>query len=547
MRVRGLVALRRDNLGSEALAGVTLAAIAIPLNIGYAQIAGLPPTAGLYALVVPTLIYSLVVSSRQVVVSPDAAAVALVASSIGALAAAGSETYLMMAMAQALICGTLLLAMSVFKLGYLAHFLSEPILLGFVGGLALDITVSQVAKMLGIELPAGAEFVEKLLGIAEGVGEANLWSVLISVCSLVALVGGRRLLATVPWALIVLVVAAAAVGLLHAERVGVAVLGEVPSGLPDLAFPRLSAGEWISLLPSAIALTAVVMVEGLLVARSYAERRDYPLDADRDLAAYGLANLASGVSSSFVVGASTSRTAAMDQAGSRTQLPSLVLVGITLALLLFGTDLLASIPSPAIGAIVAVAVAPLVGVRRFVSLWRLDRFEFLIAAACFGVTLLVGSIPGILVAFVMALINIVRRAANPHINVLAQPGTSPESRMTATDSPESAPGVIVIRLAAPLFFANAEVFAQAVKDSVDAAGKDVRHLVVDMEAVTDVDVTAAQAFGRLREWLGARDIAVSFSRLRAEDRERLVRLDFLLPGDRVFDTSKAALDTFRED
>ncbi len=547
MRVRGLVALRRDNLGSEALAGVTLAAIAIPLNIGYAQIAGLPPTAGLYALVVPTLLYSLVVSSRQVVVSPDAAAVALVASSLGALAVAGSETYLMMAMAQALICGALLLAMSVFKLGYLANFLSEPILLGFVGGLALDITVSQVAKMLGIELPAGAEFVEKLLSIAEGVGEANPWSLLISVCSLAVLIGGRRLLASAPWALVVLVVAATAVALLHAERVGVAVLGEVPSGLPDFALPRLSAGEWLSLLPSSIALTAVVMVEGLLVARSYAERRDYPLDPDRDLAAYGLANLASGFSSSFVVGSSTSRTAAMDQAGSRTQLPSLVLVVITLALLLFGTDLLASIPSPAIGAIVAVAVAPLVGIRRLASLWRLDRFEFLIAAACFGVTLLVGSIPGILVAFVMALINIVRRAASPHINVLAQPGGSPESRMTATYSPESAPGVIVIRLAAPLFFANADVFAQAVKDSVDAAGKDVRHLVVDMEAVTDVDVTAAQAFGRLRDWLDARGIAVSFSRLRAEDRERLERLDFLRPGDRVFDTSKAALDTFRED
>src|SRR6478609_7293275 len=171
-----LAGLTRQNLTRELTAGVTLLAIAIPLNIGYAQIAGLPPTAGLYALIVPTIIYALVVSSRQLVASPDAAAAALVASSIGGLAAAGSADYATMALAQAIICGVMFVLLSVFKLGFLANFLSKPILIGFVGGLALDIMVSQIAKMLGVEIDSGGEFVDKLVGLVSGLGTTDPWS-----------------------------------------------------------------------------------------------------------------------------------------------------------------------------------------------------------------------------------------------------------------------------------------------------------------------------------------------------------------------------------
>lgn len=202
-----LAGLSRQNVGREVLAGVTLLAIAVPLNIGYAQIAGLPATAGLYALVLPTVLYALVVSSRQVVASPDAAAAALVASSVGGLAAAGSAAYATMAMAQAIICGAMLALLSVFKLGFLANFLSKPVLVGFVGGLALDILVSQLAKMLGVKIDSGGEFVEKVTDLIAGLGTVNPWSLLISVCALAILLVGRRLLAAVPWALIVLVAA----------------------------------------------------------------------------------------------------------------------------------------------------------------------------------------------------------------------------------------------------------------------------------------------------------------------------------------------------
>ncbi|MFB9308193.1 high affinity sulfate transporter 1 [Agromyces hippuratus] len=537
-----LAGLSRRNVVRELTAGVTLLAIAIPLNIGYAQIAGLPPTAGLYALIVPTVIYALVVSSRQLVVSPDAAAAALVASSLGGLATAGSADYSTLALAQAIICGILFVLMSVFKLGFIANFLSKPILVGFVGGLALDILVSQIAKMLGVKIDSGGEFVDKVGGLVTGLGTTNPWSFVIAALSVAVLIVGQRYLRLVPWALIVLVVATIAVVLADLDDAGVDVLGEVPAGPPAFTWPVIDWSMWLMLVPSAIALTMVTTAEGLLVSRSYGEKRNYSTRPNRDLFAFGLGNVAAGASGSFAMGSSTSRTAAMDQAGSRTQLPSLVLAVGTLLLLLFGTALLADIPSPAIGAIVGVAILPLLGIRDFRMLWRVDRFEFAIAAVCFLVTLFVGSIPGILVAFVLALINLAKRAANPPIDVLAA-GDSPTQSLLGEAPPGTmtAPGVIVIRLAAPLFFANGSVFDDAVKKAVKAVPEGtVQHVVIDMEAVTDVDVTGAESFTALVAWLDARSIELGFSRVRPDARERLTDLGLL--GDRrIFDTNRAAI------
>lgn len=572
-----LPGLTRHNLGRELLAGVTLIAIAIPLNIGYAQIAGLPPTAGLYALVVPTIVWVLVTSSRQLVVSPDAAAAALVASSLGGLAAAGSANYATMALAQAIICGVLFLLMSVFKLGFLANFLSKPILIGFVGGLALDILVSQLAKMLGLHLTAGAEFGEKVTELVGSLGSTNPASALIAGAGVAILVAGRKLAPLVPWALAVMVLATIVVVLTGADAAGVQVLGAIPGGPPVLTWPVLAWHDWLALVPSALALTLVTSAEGLLVSRSYGEKRGYATRPNRDLLALGAANIAAGASGSFSIGASTSRTAAMDQAGSRTQLPAIVLAVGTLMFLLFGTALLASIPLPAIGAIVGVAVLPLLGIREFRDLWKVSRSEFWIGITCFAVTLFVGAIAGILVAFVLALVNLARRAASPAIDVLthgADPAASlldgvPASELVArADTPhapagttggaretgeasrsggasEAGPesGVLVLRMAAPLFFANGVVFVEAAQRAVEVSGGagTVTALVVDMEAVTDVDVTGAEAFAGLRGWLTDSGIALSFSRVRTSALPRLRRFGVVQAGDAIYPTNLAAV------
>lgn len=540
-----LPGLTRGNVGTEVLAGVTLLAIALPLNIGYAQIAGLPPTAGLYALVLPSVAFALLASSRHLVAAPDAAAAALVGSALTGLAPAGSGQYAAMAAAQAIVGGLLFLACAVFRLGFLADFLSKPILIGFVGGLATDILLSQIAKIMGIKVPSGAEFFERLVQLVTKFGTVHWWSLALGTAAIAVLVPARRRWPAVPWALIVLVLATVASTLLHLPAKGVSVLGSVPSGPPVLAVPHLSWSQWVSVILPAIAITTVTVGEGLLLARSYADKYGYRTSPDRDLLAFGAANVASGLSSGFTVGSSTSRAAAMDQAGSRTQLPLLVMAGGALALLLFGAGLLADIPSPAIGAIVGVSVAKLIGIREFRHLWRLSRFEFLIGATCFLGVLLIGPLAGIVLAFVLSLINLLRKAARPAVDVL-EGSDDPHVSLTVghDDVHETVPGVIAMRFAAPIFFGNAQTLSAAIRHAVKAAPHPVSAFILDMEGVTDVDVTGAEALAKELQWLQGRSITFAYSRVRPELAANLDRMN-LLNGHQVFETNRAAVAALR--
>lgn len=541
---RPLQGVTRENVVRELLAGVTLLAVAVPLNIGYAQIAGLPVTAGLYALIVPTIIYALLVSSRQVVASPDAAAAALVFSSLTGLGIAGDD-FTAMAAAQAVLCGTFLLAAAWLKLGFLANFLSRPILIGFVAGLALEVLLSQVAKMLGIRLENGGEFFSNLVSLLARLGETSMLSAVLAAGALALLMLGRRFVPAAPGALIVLVIATMATVVLDLEQAGVAVLGKVSGGPPQFEIPSLNFGQWLALVPSALALAMVTMAEGVLVSRSYADKRGYAVSADQDLLAFGAANVAAGFSMSFAVGSSTSRTAAMDQVGSRTQLPSIVLAAGSLLLLLLGTGLLESIPSPVIGAVVAVAVFKLLGILELREILRLSRYEFVIGLVCVVGVLLLGPISGVLVAFVLSLINLVRRAASPDVQVLA-PVDDPDASMTdiAASGGVDASGIVVLRFAAPLFFANGSVLADSLDELARTSAGRLRAVVLDAEGITDVDVTGAEALRRAQESLRADGISFCVARLRPGLRERFERFGLLVDV-AVFSTNRAAVQGLR--
>ena len=535
------------NLGTEVLAGITLLAIALPLNIGYAQIAGLPPTAGLYALVLPSVAFALLASSRHLVAAPDAAAAALVGSALSGVAVAGSGQYAAMAAAQAIVGGLMFVACSVFRLGFLADFLSKPILIGFVGGLACDILLSQIAKMMGIKVDSGADFFPRLAQLLGRLGTVNWWALGLSIAVVAVLIPARRRLPTVPWALVVLVAATVASIALHLPGHGVSALGSVPSGPPVLAFPRLDWHQWVAVILPALAITTVTVGEGLLLARSYADKYGYRTSPDRDLLAFGAANIASGLSSGFTIGSSTSRAAAMDQAGSRTQLPLLVMAAGALLLLVFGAGLLADIPSPAIGAIVAVSVAKLIAVREFRHLWRLSRFEFAVAATCFAGILLIGPLAGIVLAFVLSLINLLRKAARPAVDVL-QGSDDPHLSLTTSDDGcgETVPGVIAMRFAAPIFFGNAATLSAAIRGAVRQAPNPVSAFILDMEGVTDVDVTGAEALAKELQWLQGNGITFAYSRVRPQLRANLERMH-LFQGHHVFETNRAAVAALRPD
>lgn len=543
---RPLAGLTRHNVLREALSGVTLLAISVPLNIGYAQIAGLPVAAGLYALIVPTVVYALLVSSRQVVASPDAAAAALVFSSLTGLGIAGAD-FATMAAAQAIICGLALLIASWLKLGFLANFLSKPILVGFVAGLALEVLLSQIAKMLGIRLESGGEFFENIAALVTRLGEASALSAVMAFAALALLLAGRRFAPKIPAALVVLIVATVVTVAFGLDERGVAVLGSVPAGPPQFDLPSLSLSQWMAIVPSALALALITMAEGVLVSRSYADRHGYRVDADRDLAAFGAANVAAGLSLSFAVGSSTSRTAAMDQLGSRTQLPSIVLALGSLLLLLFGTGLLEGIPSPVIGAVVAVAVIRLLGVAEMRQIARQSRYEAAIGGACVLGVLILGPIGGLLLAFVLSLVNLVRRAAHPEVGTLSIPA-DPDASLTdvTEDAQPDEAGTLVVRFAAPLFFGNGATLAGYLDDATRDSDGRIRTVVLDAEAITDVDVTGAAALRRAMDALDARGIGFSLSRLRPELRARLARFGLLDEGVGEFATTREAVQVLRE-
>lgn len=537
--------LTRRNVGTEVLSGITLLAIALPLNIGYAQIAGLPPTAGLYALVLPSVAFALLASSRHLVAAPDAAAAALVGSALGGVAVAGTAQYAAMAAAQAIVGGLLFIGCAVFRLGFLADFLSKPILIGFVGGLACDILLSQIAKMMGIKVDSGAEFFERLVQLISRLGAVHWWSLGLSAAVIGVLVPARRRMPTVPWALLVLVAATVASTVLHLPAHGVSVLGSIPAGPPVLAFPRLDWHRWVEVILPALAITTVTVGEGLLLARSYSDKYGYTTSPNRDLLAFGAANIASGLSSGFTIGSSTSRAAAMDQSGSRTQLPLLVMAAGALLLLVFGAGLLADIPSPAIGAIVGVSVAKLIGIGELRHLWRLSRFEFAVAATCFAGVLLIGPLAGIVLAFVLSLINLLRKAARPAVDVL-QGSDDPHVSLTVSDDGdgETVPGVIALRFAAPIFFGNAQTLSTAIRRSVHEAPNPVSAFILDMEGVSDVDVTGAEALAKELQWLQGRGITFGYSRVRPQLRANLEKMN-LLQGHNVFETNRAAVAALR--
>jgi MFS superfamily sulfate permease-like transporter len=436
-------------------------------------------------------------------------------------------------------------ACAVFKLGFLADFLSKPILIGFVGGLATDILLSQIAKMVGIKVDSGAQFFERLVQLLTRINAVHWWSLGLSVAVIAVMVPARRRLPLVPWALIVLVAATVASMTLHLPDHGVVVLGSVPAGPPVLAFPTLDWHQWVAVILPAIAITTVTVGEGLLLARSYADKYAYTTSPNRDLLAFGAANIASGLSSGFTIGSSTSRAAAMDQSGSRTQLPLLVMAAGALLLLVFGADLLAGIPSPAIGAIVGVSVIKLIGAREMRHLWQLSRFEFGVAAVCFAGVLLIGPLAGIVLAFVLSLINLLRKAARPAVDVL-QGSDNPHLSLTTSDdgSGETVPGVIAMRFAAPIFFGNAATLSTAIRHAVRQAPHPVSAFVLDMEGVTDVDITGAEALAKEQQWLQGQGITFAYSRVRPQLRDNLDRMH-LFQGHHVFETNRAAVAALR--
>lgn len=544
----GLRGASRATLPREVLAGVTLAALMIPLNIGYAQVAGLSPVVGLYAAIVPMIAFALFSSSRNLVASPDAPIAALVGSILITLAIPGEPRYEQLAFALAVLSAGFFFLFWFFRLGFLANFLSRAVLIGFITGLGIEVLTSQIEKIMGIHVEAEGYFRE-VIEIIKSIPEANRYSVLIGVGAIVIIWALKRSAPKLPGALIALIVTTAAVAIFGWADKGVSVLGAVPAGLPSFSFPRISIWDWTRLVPGAVAVTAITVAEGLLIGRQYAQKYGDSLDSDQELFAFGAANLAAGVTGSLVVGSSASRTAAMDDAGMRSQLPSLVAAGVVAIVLVFFTDILALLPEAALGGIVAFSVLKLIEVGELRGLYHLRRSEFWIAIVCMLSVLVLGPLQGVVIAFLLSTIDIVRRAAQPQSAVLTELPGGGYRASSGAHQVATAPGLILYRFGAPLYFANANLFHDHIQRLLATTDPPAEWFVLDSEAITDIDTTGAEALEQVLEMCKRSRVVFAVSRAHGSVPDLLERYGLMeeIGEERMYGTNRDAVHAFYDE
>lgn len=542
----GLRGVSRADIPGEVLAGVTLAALMIPLNIGYAQVAGLPPVVGLYTAIVPSILWAIFATSRNLVASPDAPIAALIGSILVTMAAPDGSNQVQLATALALISAIFLFIFWIFRLGFLANYLSRAVLIGFITGLGIEVMLSQIHKIMGISVHAEG-FFRELIATIGAIPRANLYAVALGLGTIIIIRLLKRYAPRLPGALIALVLMTAVATIFNLSERGVTVLGDIPAGLPSLAFPQLPIGDWIRLIPGALAIVGVTIAEGLLIARQYAQKYEYRIDSDQELFAFGAANVAAGLTGGFTVGSSASRTAAMDSMGSRSQIPSLVAAATVAVAVLFFADLLALLSNAVLGGIVANAVLALIEVSELRELFNMRRSEFWIAATCLVSVLVLGPLQAVVIAFLLSAIDMVRRAANPHTAVLNE---MPDGRgfyaPTGTGTTMTAPEFIVYRFGAPLFFANANAFREEIEKLVDESVVPLEWFVLDAEAITDIDTTGAEALEGAIEHLEKKKITFAVARAQGRILELLRRYELLerIGEERVYLTNRDAVAAF---
>jgi SulP family sulfate permease len=565
----GLRGITRADIPREISAGITLAALMIPLNIGYAQIAGLPPVFGLYAGIIPLAMFALFTSSRHVVGSPDAPISAIMGVILIGLAPVGDPLRVQYALAVAMMCGLLFFVFWFFRLAFLANFLSRAVLAGFITGLGIEVFTNQVRRILGAAHGEGAGlgaiaeqlhssidasinttgYFAELIVLLESIPHANFYSVAIGLGAFVIVRLMKKYAPKAPAALIALILMTLTVAVLGLDQKGVKVLGALPSGLPSLTLPNLPLADYLRLLPGAMAVVGITLCEALLLVRSCNRKHDTKADGDQVLFAYGMASVASGFTGSLVSGPSASRTAAMDASGSRSQLSSLVAAVVVALVMVFFTEELAYLPTAALAGVVANAVLNLIEVEELRELWHLRRSEFWVAAVCLLGVLVFGPLQGVIIAFLFATIDLLRRASRPGTWILRE---APDGSHFVPEDPSHAPdtsGIIVYRFGAPLYFANATLFEEEVEKLVTQAAKPVKWLVLDAEAMVDIDTTGEEVLHQVLTLLANRGVTVALSRANQSTTALLARYHLLelIGTNRLYPTNRHAIAAFRQE
>jgi sulfate permease, SulP family len=531
----------------DATAGLTTAAVVIPKSMAYASIAGLPVQAGLYVALVPMLVYALLGSSRLLSVSTTGTLAILTATALARVVPVGGAAELMAgASALALMVGGFLIAAGVLRLGFLANFISDPVLTGFKGGIAIVLLLGQMPKLLGVHADGG-NLIHIALSTFQHLSETNLATVIVSLATLAILFALHHFRPQAPAPLMAVAIGVAGAGILGLKGAGVALIGFIPAALPRPVLPNLALFK--TLWPGALGLALMSFTESIAVARGFAKHNDPRPSANRELLALGVANLAGSVFQSFPAGGGASQTAVNVQAGARTQVSALATVAVVAATLLFLSPLVGLLPQATLAAIVVVTAVPLLSIAEFRSILAVRRIEFIWAlATCVGVVL-IGTLEGILVAIAISVFTLIFQANHPPVYVVGRkPGTYLFRPQTA-DHPEdeTLPGLLILRTEGRMTFASAPHARERLAALIEEAHPQV--VILECSAIPDFEYTALRTLIRAEQRMRESGVALWLSALnpRALNMVRRSALALALGPNHMFANLHDAVEAYERE
>ncbi len=534
----------RRQLRPDIIAGLTVWALLVPEAMAYASLAGVAPEAGLYAALGPLVLYAVFGTSRHVTVGPSSAIAVMVAATVAPLAGGDSERYLTLTAGLALVVGIILIAAGAARLGFVSDFLARPVVTGFITGLALVIAIGQADKLFGIQAE-GEDFFQETWDLVIQLGDTHVETFLVGAGCLILLFGLKRFVPRAPAALIVVAGSIIAVSVVDLDARGVHIAGDIPAGLPPLELPEIGFAEVVDLLPGAFALALVVYAESIAAARSLAVKHSYEVDPNQELIALGASNIGAGVSQGFCVDVSLSRSAVADEAGAKSQVSGLVNAALILVTILALTPLFHDLPDAALAAVVIAAVAHLVAIPEFRRLWALQKTDFALAVICLFGVLVFDVLPGLVIAVVASLVALVYRASRPHAAELgASPADGVYRDIARHPEAETVPGLVILRFEAELFFANATYFREQVRGLLAGRETPVRAVLIDAEAINNLDTTGAAVLAEFRAELEDAGVELLLARVHHAVRAVLRRsgLEEELGTDRIYLSLQAAVD-----
>jgi high affinity sulfate transporter 1 len=541
----GIRPWQKTQILKDMMAGGTLAAMNIPQVLGYTRIAGTPVVTGLYTLLLPLVVFAIFGSSRYLVVAADSATAAILAGSLAGMATEASAHYVALAGMVALMTGGCLIVARLAKLGFLADFLSQTVLVGFLTGVGFQVGIAVLGEMLGIEVHSNRTVVQ-LADIVLGLHSVHFPEFCISLAVVGSNLAFGRIAPKLPGPLIAVVGAIVASATLDFSRHGIRVIGSVTGGLPAIGFPDVSWREAVRLLPVVGSCFVMIVAQSAATARAYAMRHQQELDENMDLVGLAAANVGAGFSGAFVVNGSPTQTAMVEHSGGRSQLAHLSTAAVVMLVLLFLTGPLRYLPRCVLGAVVFTIAVGLVDLEQLRAIRRESPSEFWLAVTTAAIVVLFGVEQGILLAIIMSLLRFVSHSYHPHTGILVCDANGEWRRHPLAPDVTTEPGLVVYRFGAPLFYANVNRFSEEIRGIVTQARTALRWLVVEAGAITQLDYTAARSVRQVKEDLDRQGVVLAFAHvgtyLRADlDRHHLTEV---IGPARIFDTLREVLARF---